>query len=1069
MAAVENMQVTDNVVGFMADKLRNLQSEPLELIKIAACIGNRFDMKTITTVSQGQLDAILNTIDVLVEEGLITYRNKLYHFNHDRIHEAAYSLLGLKEKESLHYHIGRLTLEKTTAAALSYKVFYIADQLNHAHDLLHNRKERLRLTDINLRAGIKAKDATAYDAAVVYLGAGMKLLSEDAWQTDYRLTYTLYMELVQCQYLARNFDEAERLFQSIVANASGKVDKAGAYSTMIVLYTNTRPPEDALALGITALRFFGIKLSRNIGLEKVLRQLLKVKLKLRKISMDDILTLPTMADEERKAYHTVLFNMGTPAYFVNPKIYAFIVLLSINESFRFGLPPHAAITFMTLASILENVLGDYELGYKMGKMAIKLNHRLGNRKLDGMVHHIFAYLIQHWNRHAKNDLRVYRKVYRLCLDHGNFIYAGHSVNAVVDCRLMIGEQLDITLRDNSKYQKFIDQVKDPFIAGHYAENNQVIRSLIGLNPDPVSLSGPGFDDEAYLAKLRAEKHTYGLCFSLLHKVRLFYLFGRYEDARKSAEEANRYIQAPMGSLIVSEYYFYYSLTLAALLGLPETQKKMRIRWTIRKNLRKLAKWAAICPENFRHKYDLVMAEMAAADSRKSRTLDYYHAAVKGAREHEYINEEGLACERLALFYHHRFDALEEALAYMRRAHQCYGFWGARAKQRHLEAHYAFLLPEKLKRQANQSDNHMTIPRQATSKQLDFETVMQVSQAISSEIMIDQLLDKTMGISIANAGAQRGFLILVNDEDLMIEAYEDSDRDKPEIRLPIPLEECRELCQAIVHFVFRSREAVILDNAAAEGPFVNDHYIIANQCKSILCMPILSKGILSGILYMENSLTAKVFTSDRLEILGIIAAQTAISLENARLFELATVDGLTKLFVHRYFHFLLQQEIDRSRRYERPITLVMIDIDDFKQCNDTYGHQAGDEVLKQVSRLLRSNIRTVDIAARYGGEEFALILPETDLSQALMVSEKIRELIHNLSIVCGEQTLAVTISLGLATFPYHSSDRDSLIRSADAALYVSKRAGKNRVSVGEKQNPVEGSGGKGGPSMEAASP
>ncbi|MBA7588789.1 hypothetical protein ES708_30858 [subsurface metagenome] len=224
----------------------------------------------------------------------------------------------------------------------------------------------------------------------------------------------------------------------------------------------------------------------------------------------------------------------------------------------------------------------------------------------------------------------------------------------------------------------------------------------------------------------------------------------------------------------------------------------------------------------------------------------------------------------------------------------------------------------------------------------------------------------------------------------------------------------------------------------------------NRCKSILCAPIMHQGKITGILYMENNLTANVFTPERLELLGIISAQAAISLANAKLFDLATTDGLTKLFVHRYFHLLLDQEIQRSRRHSQPVSLVMMDIDNFKDVNDTYGHQLGDEVLRSVAGAIKKSSRAVDVVARYGGEEFVLILPETDTEGALIAAEKIRRLVEEQEISHEGEKLHVTISLGIATFPLPAGEKDILIKFADEAMYAAKRAGKNRVSVYQKK-------------------
>jgi diguanylate cyclase (GGDEF)-like protein len=252
---------------------------------------------------------------------------------------------------------------------------------------------------------------------------------------------------------------------------------------------------------------------------------------------------------------------------------------------------------------------------------------------------------------------------------------------------------------------------------------------------------------------------------------------------------------------------------------------------------------------------------------------------------------------------------------------------------------------------------------------------------------------------------------------------------------------------MVKYVRENAQSVILGNAAQEGLFINDSYVAKHRCKSMLCMPIQHKGQLNGILYMENNLTHNAFTENRLELLHLFLSQAAIALENARLFELATIDGMTKLFVHRYFQLLLDQEIGRALRYHRTFSLILTDIDDFKQFNDTYGHQLGDEVLKTVAFVIRKELRAQDIAARYGGEEFAIVLPETDMNNAFIVAEKLRNRIANTEILHEGQQLRVTISLGVVSFPIHAPDKQTLIRIADNGLYAAKRNGKNQTQIG----------------------
>jgi diguanylate cyclase (GGDEF)-like protein len=1047
---IQDLHVTENVVEFMAEKLQHLAEASRRLISICACIGNRFDLETIADISGQPLYEVLSVIDSLMQDDLINHNSDFYWFHHDRIHEAAYSLLSVEEREDIHYQIGMHVLEWTSVDDYTYNIYHITDQLNQGRNRMKTSEERIFLADLNLKAGIKAKDASAYSAAGNYLSIGISLLSGDTWQSKYDLSYALHLEQIECQYLNQNFDEAEKIFGVIIANAISKKDKAMAYNTMVILYTNMRTPKEAIDLGLKALTLYGIHISPNVGVISVVWDLIQTLWFLKKIPRDKVFRGPPMEDEDMIANLLLMLSVGTPSYYFNQNLFAKLTLKGINMGLRHGhSPPYAAGAIVALATIIQTALGKYELGYRLGEIALELSINIDNRKTAGMVNHGFAFFIQHWKGSARNNLDIFRKAYQLSLDVGNFIYAGHSINARADCSLMVGVRLDDVLEDNNKYADFIKLVKDPFIAARFQENNQYIFNLKSKTDHRLSLSGPGYNEEAYIRQLREEKNIFGLCFALHYKMKLFYLYGEYEEAFQLAEELTRHIKVQVGTLIVPEYYFYYSLILTALIS--DGQKnKLKYKIILKRNLHKMRTWSKLSGENFQHKYDLVAAEIMAVKHRYREAQNLYRKAIEGARQNEYLNEEAIACERLSLFYL-RESAKPEARVYMQRAYRCYKSWGALAKELELKKRYPDLLRVTKKTKVVETHD-LTISSDITSRTIDFSAVMKVSQIISEEIRLDRLLTKIMHLSVINAGAQRGFLILASDDELTIEASADvSTNDVKVMQTAQPLKEFHDLCQAIVNYVSNSGKDVILGNAIQDGTFTNDRYIIRSNCKSILCIPIMSKGTLTGILYMENNLSVDAFTPERIDILRIISTQAAISIENARLFELATTDGLTKLYVNRYFQIFMDKELQRSARYKKQFGVILMDIDNFKLFNDTYGHQLGDKVLRTMAAAIIKVCRAEDIAARYGGEEFVMILPETNSQQALIVAEKVRTCVADLKILHGSETLRVTISLGVSVYPRHSEEKKGLIYSADVALYTSKRRGKNRVTLFDKND------------------
>jgi diguanylate cyclase (GGDEF)-like protein len=224
---------------------------------------------------------------------------------------------------------------------------------------------------------------------------------------------------------------------------------------------------------------------------------------------------------------------------------------------------------------------------------------------------------------------------------------------------------------------------------------------------------------------------------------------------------------------------------------------------------------------------------------------------------------------------------------------------------------------------------------------------------------------------------------------------------------------------------------------------------AHGIRSWLGVPLFMYGECEGVVAVQSSRVG-AFKGDDQRLLESLALQIAAALQNAHLYELAMVDGLTGLFVRRYFDARIDEEIERSKRYGTPFSVVMMDVDDFKKLNDTYGHLVGDRVLKAIANVVKAQMRGVDTAARYGGEEIAVILPRTEMVGAYALAERIREAIGELRITTDDdppKVLGVTASLGCAAFPESKAvTGEDLVRRADRALYRAKKTGKNRVEL-----------------------
>ncbi len=371
------------------------------------------------------------------------------------------------------------------------------------------------------------------------------------------------------------------------------------------------------------------------------------------------------------------------------------------------------------------------------------------------------------------------------------------------------------------------------------------------------------------------------------------MFEYYLHSLENLVVIQQYVNAVNGLLIIPIFYLYDSLIRLTLYAESATTEQHRILKKVIANQERLGKWARYAPMNYLDKYYLVEAELNRVRGEDMAAAEDYDRAIQLAKENEYIQEEALANELAAKFYLAK-GKLTIAKAYMQEARYCYLRWGANAKVKHLDLRYAHLLP-KFEGSRNRSISGKAINSMTTSNDtlevLDFNTIIKASQVLAGEVSLDKLLTKLMNLVLENAGAEKGFLILEIDGKLLIEASKslvESQRPnqisfiKIEKSVPIERQDC--LPNSLVNYVARTQEDVVLNNAAREGMFISDRYIIQHQPKSVLCTPILGQGKLIGILYLENNLTVGAFTRERLSVLRILTSQAAISLENARLYE-----------------------------------------------------------------------------------------------------------------------------------------------------------------------------------------
>ncbi|MDZ7954813.1 AAA family ATPase [Nostoc sp. DedQUE09] len=892
IAEIQAQDITDNVVELLLSQLNKLPENTQQILQLAACIGADFNLNTLAIVCEQSPKAISLDLLVAIQAGLIQPISELdenllvqeYKFLHDRVQQAAYALIDESQKLGVYLQIGRNLLEKTSPEQRAERLFEIVDHLNYGTELITEQSQRNEIAKLNLQAGQKALAAMAYEAAFKYFNTGLKLLDVESWQREYDLTLALHSEAAEAAYLSGHFDEMERLVEEVLNLAKTVLDKVKAYDSIIQAWLARGNPKEALKAGLEVLQLLGISLVETPSQLDVQAGLEETSSRLAGQEIENLIDLPEMTETVPLAAIYILVSTVGAAFNVSPPLMVLIVCKMVNLSIAHGNAIWSLLGYAAYGMMLCGVVQDFELGYRFGKLSLNLAKRLNNKRGNCKALLMVNFHIIHWKAHLKETFPALADAYQSGIESGEFEFAGYCAFSLCYCPFFAGQELTELEQQTAIYRKATSQIRRETVSTWLAMLQQTILNLRGQSENPSSLVGCLYDEEEALAQAIAVKDGTSLHYFYLNKLILCYLFGDYEQAAKTATLSEQYLSAATALVSVPPFHFYDSLIFLSLFADASNSEKAAWLNRVNANQEKMQKWANHAPMNFLHKFQLVEAEKARVLGQFFEAEEFYEQAIQGAKENEYLQEEALGYELAAKHYLAR-GREKFAQLYMKEAHYCYERWGATAKAKDLETRYPQFFPQSL----NVSSTPIYTTAGTTSNTshiaFDLATVIRAFQAISSEIELDQLLNSLMQILIENAGAQTGCLILENAGEWAIEAAcelaEGANFCTTQVLQSISM--VNRLPESIIHYVIRTHESVILNDATCEGNFINEPYIQQNQTKSLLCLPLLNQSKLVGVLYLENRLVTGAFTPERSQLLNLLSTQAAIAIENAKLY------------------------------------------------------------------------------------------------------------------------------------------------------------------------------------------
>jgi PAS domain S-box-containing protein len=868
---------TDNVVDLMTGKLKRFSSTTQEVLKELACLGDVAPSATLALVLGKTEEAIHAALWEAVRAGLVSYQESIFRFLHDRIRQAAYTLIPEEHRADVHLRIGRALLASATADELTEHLFDVANQFNRGAARLIDRDEKAQAATIDLCAGRKAKASAAYASARAYFESGMALLDESDWGGRYDLTFSLWLERAECEFLTGNFDTAEQLISELLQRTASSKDQATTCYLQVQLYILKGELPQAIDSALTCLRqFFGIDIPVHPTKEQLETEYETVWQTLRGRQIESLIDLPLMTDPELQAAMPLLSIISAAAYATDFHLFCLLPCRLVSVSLQHGVSAPSAHGYAVFGMFLGPVFHRYHEGYRFTKLACNLVEKHDFIAYQAKVLYAMG-TVALWTQPIATALDFMRSAFRSATETGQLTYACYCKWHFVTELMVRNDPLDEAWLESERDLEFVRKAGFRHVADMIMIQQRFIAAMQGRTATLSTFGDAQFDEVAFEAELTGDRLNSAIyiCRYWILKLKARFLSGDFDDALAAAENAKALLWSTCTHIQLLDSVYYTALTVAALYENASADEQTGWRELLTAHREQLREWADTYPPTFADKHALVAAEIARLEGRDADAMRLYEQAIRSARENGFVQNEGLAHELAARFFTARgFDTIAHVC--LREARRCYLRWGAFGKVRQLEHLHPHL-------------RDAPVPASPTAtigapvEQLDVGTVVKASQAVSGEIVLGELIKTLMIIAVEHAGAERGLLILFPGDEPRIAAEAATGRGRVEVTLRQTAVSPAELPESVLHYAVRTQETVILDDALARNPFSADAYIRQQHARSVLCLPLVKQSKLIGMLYLENNLASHVFTPARISVLEVLASQAAISLENARLY------------------------------------------------------------------------------------------------------------------------------------------------------------------------------------------
>jgi len=867
---------TDNVVDLMVGKLNRLPIDTQEVLQQLACLGHSAAITMLALVHGTSEEEVHARLWEASRNEMIERLEDAYRFVHDRVQEAAYSLIPEEGRAAAHLRIGQLLSAHTPPEKREEAIFEIVNQLNRGTELITSVDERDHLAELNLIAARRAKASTAYASALQFSIAGAALLTQDCWERCHDLIFQLELHRAECEFLTGALEAAEQRLNVLASRAETTIERASVTGLRVDLYVMLDQYTRAIAVGLDYLRVLGVEWSPHPTNQDVHCEYERIWSQLGSRAIEDLLELPLMTDAASLATMDVITLIAPAAFFTEPNLHDIAVCWAVNLSLERGNSDASCDAYVRLGLIASQRFRDHQAAYRLGQLAYELIEQRGFKRFQARTyHHIGTHLIP-CAKHVRAARELLRRSFQMANESGDLLYASCVCNALNQNLLSAGDALGDVQVDFEHALEFVRTVAHRFSVDIVSSQLAYVRNLRGLTRQFGSFDDGQYDEHGMEGHFSENPNVpFPEWWYWILKLQAHFHAGDYTSALRAARRVERLPSLSRLLSMAADYHLFSALSHAASCdsGVPEQQTEHMTALAAHHS--EFIAWAESGPVNFENVAALVGAEIARLEGRELDAMRLYERAIQSARANGFVHHEALAHELAGRFCLRRgFETAGSA--HLRHARASYALWGADGKVRQLDELYPHLRKEEFS-----PDARGTIG--APVEHLELKTVIRVSQTIAGEIVLEKLLDTLMRIALEEAGAERGLLIIPRGTEIHVQAEATTNGEAVIVRLEEVIAGQAEAPESVLSYVMRTGETVVLDDASTDPLFSADAYIRDRHARSLLCLPLLRSGKPTGVLYLENNLVPRVFTPARIAVLRMLASQAAMSLENSRLY------------------------------------------------------------------------------------------------------------------------------------------------------------------------------------------